>query len=184
MSNKNSEQKKELSLQGGWFDRIVTTFETGVMLGTYVLLIAIIGEETMRRILTGGQWLGGPEVALYAFVWLSWFSMAHNIHNDRHLSFTEFRNRMGRRLRAGFEIFDCALWIGLGVIIIVTSYDVIARQINYAQVVFGTNIPLAAATIAVPVGWSLTIIRILQRLRIIAITGEPPKISHIVVEVA
>jgi hypothetical protein len=93
-------------------DRIVTRVESFVMIFAYAVLMAIIGFETLRRIIFSTNWLAGPDVALYAFVWLAWFAMAHNIHNDTHLSFTEFRERFPSGVRRAFEVFDCLLWLG------------------------------------------------------------------------
>lgn len=146
------------------FDSIVSRAEEGVMLVSYVVLIVLVGFEALRRSVTGEQWLAGPDVALYAFVWLSWFAMSKNVRDDTHLSFRVFRDKMSCKTRAFFESIDCVIWLVLGAIVISTSLDVVQRHISFGQTVFGTNIPLWAASIAVPVGWAFTMVRIGQRL--------------------
>jgi len=69
------------------------------------------------------------------------------------------------------------LWLILGAVIINLSTGIVENNIKFNQVVFGTEIPLWAATIAVPVGWSFSMVRILQEIWDIA-TGERKKIVH------
>ncbi|MFU8866210.1 MAG: TRAP transporter small permease [Rhodobacterales bacterium] len=163
-------------------DLIVTRVESFVMIAAYSVLMAIIGFETLRRVFFQSNWLAGPDVALYAFVWLAWFAMAHNIHNDTHLSFTEFRERMPLKLRRAFEIFDCLLWIGAGIIVIYTTWGLIERQLMFNQKIFGTSIPVAVGSLAVPAGWGFSMLRILQRLYRIIWRHEDFHADHVVRE--
>lgn len=160
-------------------DRMVTAVENSIMMLSYTTLIVLVGGEAVRRLVTGTQWVAGPEIALYAFVWLSWFAMAHNVHHNTHLSFTGFRERFSPRVRAGFEVLDCLLWYLVGAIVIYTSYNVVQQHIQFKQLIIGTNIPLAAASLAVPIGWAFTITRITQRLWHIVTTGQAPVITHV-----
>jgi C4-dicarboxylate transporter DctQ subunit len=146
------------------FDRALTAVENAIMLASYLILIFVVGVETLRRILTSEQAAWGPEVALYAFVWLSWFAMSSNTRLGRHLAFTEFRDMMPAKVKRAFEVFDCLLWFALGGIIMYTSIQVVQTNIRLGQVVFGTAIPLWAASVAVPLGWGFTMLRVLQKL--------------------
>lgn len=144
-------------------DRMLTHLENGVILTSYTTLILIIGVETIRRAIIGTQAVWGPEVALYAFVWLSWFSMAKHSRFGTHLAFSEVRLKLPERMQQFLELLDCVFWLVVGIIIIVTSYGIVQKQIAMGQTVFGTPIPLAAASLAVPVGWGFSMLRIIQR---------------------
>lgn len=142
---------------------------------SYSTLILIVGVETVRRAITGQQAVWGPEVALYAFVWLSWFSMAKHGHHGTHLAFNELRNRLPDNGQRALELLDCALWLVIGVIIIVTSWGVVSNQIGIGQTVFGTSIPLAAASLAVPVGWAFCMLRVVQRALLVVFAWDQLK---------
>ncbi len=144
-------------------DRMLSHLENGVILASYSTLILIIGVETIRRAIIGTQAVWGPEVALYAFVWLSWFSMAKHSRFGTHLAFSEVRLKFPDSVQRFLELLDCAFWLAVGIIIIVTSYGVVQKQITMGQTVFGTPIPMAAASLAVPVGWGFSMLRIIQR---------------------
>ena len=149
---------------GRHFDDLITTVEKSVMLAAYITIILVVGLETIRRMLTGMQASWGPEVAMGAFVWLSWFAMASGVRTGAHLSFTTLRDRMPRRLRQAMEVFDCLLWFVLGIVVIAVSWDVVELNERFNQKIFGTDIPMAAISIAVPLGWSFTMIRVAQQL--------------------
>lgn len=146
------------------FDRLITAIEDWVMLISYVTLIVLVGVEALRRMITEEQAAWGPEISLYAFVWLTWFSMSSNIRSGSHLAFDEVRNSFSWPIRATLESIDCILWLILGGIIIYLSLGIVENNIRFEQVVFGTEIPLWAATVAVPIGWSFSMIRILQEI--------------------
>lgn len=166
-------------------DRILSRIEGTVILVCYTTLIALVGLETVRRMLTGGQAIWGPEIALFAFIWLSWFAMAEHLRHGTHLSFGLLRHAMPPRIQKALELFDCALWILIGAIIITGSTKVVMTNISMGQTVFGTSIPLAAASLAVPLGWAFTMIRVVQRAYIVAtpdnkaaVKSAPPMASH------
>ncbi|MFV2032097.1 MAG: TRAP transporter small permease [Gammaproteobacteria bacterium] len=159
------------------FNRIVTAVENGVMLVSYITLIVLVGIEAMRRMVTTEQAAWGPEISLYAFVWLTWFAMSSNIHTGRHLAFDEYRDRFSWPVRAVFESLDCLFWLILGAVIISVSVGIVQNNLRFEQVIFGTDIPLWIATMAVPAGWFFSMIRVLQKFWGIC-NGERKRIVH------
>ncbi len=149
---------------GERFDAIISWKEKAVMLAAYLTIILVVGLETIRRMITGEQASWGPEVAMGAFVWLSWFAMASGVKTGAHLSFTTFRNKMPKRMRQGMEIFDCLVWFVIGAVVMIASWDVVVMNGRFNQQIFGTEIPMAAISIAVPLGWGFTMVRVFQQL--------------------
>jgi TRAP-type C4-dicarboxylate transport system permease small subunit len=149
---------------GQRFDSIISWIENAIMLVSYLTIILVVGLETIRRIITGEQASWGPEVAMGAFVWMSWFAMSSGVKARTHLSFTTFRERMPFRMRQAMEVFDCLLWFILGLVVMYASWDVVMLNERFNQRIFGTDVPLAAISIAVPIGWAFTMIRVSQQL--------------------
>jgi TRAP-type C4-dicarboxylate transport system permease small subunit len=148
---------------GQRFDSIITWIENAIMLISYLTIILVVGLETIRRIITGEQASWGPEVAMGAFVWMSWFAMSSGVKARTHLSFVTFRERMPLRMRQVAELFDCLLWFGLGLVVMWASWDVVMLNERFNQKIFGTTVPLAAISIAVPIGWAFTMVRVFQQ---------------------
>lgn len=145
-------------------DSVLAKIENSVILVSYITLIALIGAETIRRAIFSAQAVWGPEIALHAFVWLSWFSMAKHGRYGSNLAFSEVRKKLSAISQRVLEAIDCGLWLSIGAIIITTSYAVVEKSVLMQQTIFGTPIPLMYALLAVPVGWGFAMLRILQRL--------------------
>ena len=146
------------------FDNLISRVEKAVMLTSYLTLILIVSLETLRRMITGDQFGWGPDVSMYAFVWLAWFAMSANLRAGNQLAFMTFRSRMSVEMKRYFEILDCLIWLIVGAVVIVTSYGVVMNDLRLSRNVFGTDIPMALASAAVPLGWSFSMIRIIQNL--------------------
>ena len=149
---------------GRLLDQVFSSIEKAIMLSAYLTIILVVGLETIRRMITGEQASWGPEIAMGAFVWLSWFAMASGVKSRSHLSFTTFRNRMPYRFRQMVEVFDCFLWFIIGAVVMVASWDVVLLNERFNQNIFGTDLPMALISIAVPLGWGFTMVRVFQQL--------------------
>ena len=149
---------------GQRFDDLISWVEKAIMLAAYITIILVVGLETIRRMITGEQASWGPEVAMGAFVWLSWFAMSAGVKQGTHLNFTTFRDRMPGPIRKAMEVFDCLLWFAVGADVMYASWDVVSLNQRFNQQIFGTEIPLAAISIAVPLGWGFTMVRVFQQM--------------------
>ena len=155
------------------FDKIITHIEKAAMLISYTTLILVVSLETLRRMLTGQQFWWGPDVAMYAFVWLAWFAMSANLRNDNQLALLTFREKFPPTVQRYLKMMDYVIWLIIGGVVIVTSYKVVQTDLRLGRTVFGTDIPLAAASLAVPLGWAFSVVRILQQLYWLLTDSKP-----------
>ena len=65
------------------------------MIVTYLILICLVGGETIRRAIFKSKQLGAW-IAMYSFIWLSWFAMARHCRYGTNLGFTKIRNSLLR----------------------------------------------------------------------------------------
>lgn len=145
-------------------DRILSKIENTVMIISYTTLILLVGAETIRRAIFQVQAPWGPELAMYAFVWLSWFAMARHCRYGTNLGFTKIRNGLPYSFRLMLEIIDTILWLTIGAIVLWGTWKIISTNLMVGQVIFGTSLPVWIMNISVPLGWAFSMIRIIQRL--------------------
>lgn len=143
---------------------LLARLEGVVVLVSYTALIVFVGLETVRRMLTDQQAIWGPELAMYAFIWLSWFAMSSHVRNNTNLAFGAFRERMTVRWQVRLEAADLCMWLVIGMIILIESAKLVHTNIALNQIVFGTSIPLWVVTIAIPLAWGFTMVGVAQRL--------------------
>ena len=129
----------------------------------YAYMTIIIGLEVFRRYVLGASSTWGEETAIYAFIWMTYIAAAHRVRGRQHLSVEVLRNQMNRTQKfCAFVLSDICFFI-LAVAVIYYSVAVVGTNIEYGQNMLGVDVPMAFATVAVPIGWSLIAFRVVER---------------------
>lgn len=129
----------------------------------YIYIIAIIFAEVVGRYLFKTSILSAYETAIYAFIWLSYLSMAAMARNRSHLSVTVLRDMMPRSVQLLLLLLSDLLLIVLASIIVIFIRQPFADVVDFEQKMVGIDLPFWIALLSVPVGWSLVVLRTVQR---------------------
>lgn len=145
-----------------WIDAVDRKVEYWLTFLFYGYLFALLTVEVIGRAI-GYSIVWAVETSLYAFIWLTYLSAAQLTRNREHLAFTLFRDRMNR---VGQFICLAISDVCLGVVSLVIVYymwNPLADAIRFNQQMTGADAPIWLAMIAVPVGWIVVFIRVVQR---------------------
>lgn len=143
-----------------WLDRNVE-YWLNVLLYAYIL--AIVFVEVVARYVFKVSIVWSEETAVYAFIWMSYLAMARLARTRTHLAFTPLRDMMSRGWQlACLLVADLALAV-LAVIVVVYMWRPIADSVSFHQTMQGADLPIWIATLAVPVGWLMVLVRTTQR---------------------
>lgn len=129
----------------------------------YAYIIVIVFYEVISRYVLQSSVAWAEETAIYAFIWMSYLSAARLARTRSHLAFTLLRDRMGRAAQLVCLLISDFCLAALSVVIIIYMFGPIRDSIEWEQTMLGTNLPIWIATLAVPVGWTLVLIRTVQR---------------------
>lgn len=123
----------------------------------------IIAEVVMRHIFSySTTW--GEMTARYAFVYFAYMAAAEAFRHDEHIRIDFLPNRLGSAGQKFLETYIDLLCIGVSVIVIWYSMRVMDVQIMAQISMHSLLLNLAFAQAALPLGWGVMIVRILQRL--------------------
>lgn len=129
----------------------------------YVYLSSILVVEVVARFVFDHSLTWSVETAIYAFIWLTYLSMAEMTRGRDHLAFTMIRDRLNRHGQfVCLMISDVALAV-VAVTIVVYILQPIGDSIAFNQQMTGSDLPLWLALIAIPVGWTMVLLRVVQR---------------------
>ena len=143
-----------------WLDRNVE-YWLNVLLYAYILVIVFV--EVVARYVFKVSIVWSEETAVYAFIWMSYLAMARLARTRSHLAFTPLRDMMSRGWQlACLLVSDLALGV-LAVIVVVYMWRPIADSVSFHQTMQGADLPIWIATLAVPVGWLMVLVRTTQR---------------------
>ncbi len=130
----------------------------------YMFIIAIIFTEVFARYVLQSSILWAYETAIYAFIWLSYLSMAGMARDRSHLSVTFLRDLMPQSVQLGLFLLSDVLLIVLASVVVVFIRQPLQDVIDFEQMMVAIDIPFWIALLSVPVGWSLVVLRVFQRM--------------------
>ena len=143
-----------------WID---DNFEFYLNFVLYSLLTVIIVVEVFRRYALDAASSYGEEVARYTFIWLAYFAAARGVKNRSHLSIDLIRELFNRTGKFALFMLSDLCFLILSLVIIWTGTRFVLTTIEFEQNFTGIDLPLWLAVAAVPVGWTVIAIRVVQR---------------------
>lgn len=143
-----------------WIER---SFESTVMVSTYLLIGAIIFVEVFRRFVLNVQAPWSTTLPPFLFLIMTWAGCAYNVKLRTHLAFAEFRMNMPRPMQFACLSLDAFLWIVFSWVVIVTSTRVAANSASNFQIMLGTdNVLQWWFLVSVPLSFVLVAARALE----------------------
>jgi TRAP-type C4-dicarboxylate transport system permease small subunit len=132
------------------------------IIGTYTYFCLIILIEVIRRYIFGASSPWGEMTARYAFVYLTYVAAAEGIRQGRHIRIDLLPNRIPPATIKWLEMYIDALTILLAGTVIYYSLELIGILWSAGIVMTAADVNMAFAHAALPLGWILIIIRIVQ----------------------
>ena len=109
------------------------------MVISYLAIALIIFWGVVDRFVFSNQQPWSTTIPPLLFMVMAWFGATYNVRLRSHLSFLEFRNRMGRRGQMACLCLDNFLWMAFSVIVIVTTARAVVLSASNFQIVLGTD---------------------------------------------
>ncbi|MEM9629280.1 MAG: TRAP transporter small permease subunit [Pseudomonadota bacterium] len=119
-----------------WLDRHL---ERTFMVGSYLAIALIIFWGVVDRFVFSNQQPWSTTIPPLLFMIMAWFGATYNVRLRSHLSFSEFRSRMGRAGQMACLCLDNILWMTFSIIVIVTTTRAAALSASNFQIVLGTD---------------------------------------------
>jgi len=129
----------------------------------YIYIIVIIFAEVVSRYAFQTSILWAYETAIYAFIWLSYLSMASMARSRTHLAVTFLREMMPRSVQLALLLLSDLLLIILASVVVVFIRQPLQDVVDFDQMMVALNLPFWIALLSVPVGWTLVVLRTVQR---------------------
>ena len=132
------------------------------IIGTYSYFCLIILIEVIRRYGFGASSPWGEMTARYAFVYLTYVAAAEAIRQGRHIRIDLLPNRLPPVAKKWLDLYVDALTILLAGAVIYYSLGLIGILWSAGIVMTAADVNMAYAQAALPLGWTLIVIRIIQ----------------------
>ena len=113
--------------------------ERTFMVFSYLAIAIIIFWGVVDRFVFSNQQPWSTTVPPLLFMIMAWFGATYNVRLRSHLSFSEFRSRMGRKAQLACLCLDNVLWMAFAIIVIVTTARAAVLSASNFQIVLGTD---------------------------------------------
>ena len=133
--------------------------EEAVCLSLLLLITFLMALQVFCRYVLHAPLVWSEELARYAFIWMAFIGSAYTARKRGHVSIALFVNLLPRTLRIVVEI-------AVSILIVATIIKVLPESVRFTKFMGRTgssamNLPMSYVYAAVPIGLTLTGIRIL-----------------------
>jgi TRAP-type C4-dicarboxylate transport system permease small subunit len=138
--------------------------ERWALLVFYVMLVATMFIEVVRREVFSYSSIWGEEVVRYSFIYLAWIGAAAAVKERGHIRIDVLLHYLGKRMKALLYIFGDIVMLGVAVVALYYSYETAHIAQKFGNVTHGLRIGQVWFLAAVPIGFSMVIFRLIQSL--------------------
>ena len=129
---------------------------------TYSYFCLIIMIEVIRRYAFGDSSAWGEMTARYAFVYMTYAAAAEGIRQKKHIRVDLIDKIIKPKSMTLLNIYYDILVTIVAILVIYYSLKLINVQLTFGIVMTAADINMAFAQAALPLGWTLILIRITQ----------------------
>lgn len=138
--------------------------ERWLLLWLYSFIVMVIFIEVVRRFVLSYSSLWGEETARYAFIYLVWIGASAAVRERAHIRIDVLVHYLPPRGVAVFYLFGDLLTAVLACFAIYWSLDPVAVSWHFGSVTDGLRIVQVWFLVAVPLGFSLMLLRLVQSI--------------------
>jgi len=129
---------------------------------SYAYFCIIIMTEVVRRYVFGDSSAWGEMTARYAFVYMTYIAAAEAVRQKKHIRVDLLDRLAPPGIVKLLKIYSDLLITALALIVIYFSISLISIQIEVGIVMTAADVNMAFAQAALPLGWALILIRLVQ----------------------
>jgi len=136
--------------------------ERWLLLIFYVMLVITMAIEVLRREIFAYSSIWGEEIVRYSFIYLAWIGAAVAVKERGHIRIDVIVHYLGPRAKALVYILGDLVMFFVAVIALYWSWEAVHVSWKFGSVSHGLRVSMVWFFMAVPVGFALMILRLVQ----------------------
>ena len=138
--------------------------ERYLLLPLYTMIVLTIFMEVVRRSVLSYSSIWSEEIARYAFIYVAWIGASSALKERAHIRIDVLLPLFSQRMRGILFLFGDIVALILSVLAIYWSMESVLTSMRFGSVTHGLRISQAWFLAAVPFGFSMMVIRLLQAM--------------------
>jgi C4-dicarboxylate transporter DctQ subunit len=146
----------------GILRRIDRDAELWLLLIFYVMLVVTMAVEVLRREVFSYSSIWGEEIVRYSFIYLAWIGASAAVKERAHIRIDVIMHYLGPRPKALLYIFGDLVMFAVALVALYWSFETVLVSAHFGSVTDGLRVSKVWFLMAVPVGFTLIVWRLLQ----------------------
>ncbi len=138
--------------------------ERWLLLVFYSMIVMTIAIEVLRRFVLSYSSIWGEEIARYAFIYLVWIGVSAAVSERAHIRIDVLMHYLSPRGKAFVYLLGDFVMLIVALFALFYSFETLMTSIKFGSVTHGLRIAQAWFLAAVPFGFTLTCIRLIQSI--------------------
>lgn len=139
--------------------------ERWALLVFYTLLVSTMTIEVVRREVFSYSSIWGEEIVRYSFIYLAWIGAAAAVKERAHIRIDVLYHYVGPRTKALLYMLGDVVMLVIGCLALYWSFETVSVSWKFGSVTHGLRVSKVWFLMAVPIGFSLVVFRLLQSMR-------------------
>lgn len=136
--------------------------ERWMLLVFYVMLVLTMFIEVVRREVFAYSSIWGEEIVRYSFIYLAWVGAASAVKERGHIRIDVLMQYVGPRLKALLYMFGDIVMFAVALVAVYWSFETVLVSAKFGSVTHGLRISQVWFLMAVPFGFALVTLRLIQ----------------------
>ncbi|MGR3548497.1 MAG: TRAP transporter small permease [Roseovarius sp.] len=136
--------------------------ERWALLIFYMMLVVTMAIEVIRREVFAYSSVWGEEIVRYAFIYLAWIGAAAAVRERAHIRIDVIMHYVGPRMKAALYILGDLVMAAVAVVALYWSWETVMVSAKFGSVSAGLRVSMVWFLLAVPVGFGLMLLRLVQ----------------------
>lgn len=145
-------------------DSLNRNAERWALIVFYVMLVAAMFTEVLRREVLAYSSIWGEEIVRYSFIYLAWIGAAAAVRERAHIRIDVILHYLGNRTRTVLYILGDLVMFAVALIALYWSFETVLVSARFGSVTHGLRISQVWFLAAVPIGFALVCLRLTQSI--------------------
>lgn len=138
--------------------------ERYLLLVFYTMVVMVIGVEVIRRFGLSFSSVWGEEIARFCFIYLTWIGASAGVKNRTHIRIDLIYRWVPQSQHMWLYLIADLATMAFAVVAFYYSLTPIVNAIDFGNVTDGLRINRAYFLVAVPLGFAMTMMRLVQNM--------------------
>lgn len=139
-------------------------FEAVFIVPLLFTMSLLVGMQVFMRYVIQQSLPWSEEVTRYMFIYLMYLGISYGVRRNRHIRINVFIDLFPEGIRKGLQVFSDLLFLTFATVVVFKSSEVAALILRLGQRTAATDVSMAVVYSAVPIGYALVSVRLVQNL--------------------